>query len=151
MLKKPLLLMAFVAMSTLAATAQAKTVEIEGLDSLKFSQESITVKPGEEVTIKLVNKTKLPPAAMSHNLLVLAADADASKVNSAALSAGKDNDYIPKGMDEQILAYTDLVAGGESDTITFTAPQEPGEHEYICTFPGHFAAGMRGTLTVQAE
>lgn len=151
MLKKPLLFMALVAMSTLAATAQAKTVTIEGLDSLKFSKESITVNPGEKVTIKLVNNTELPANAMSHNLLVLAAGANAQAVDAAAAKSGKDNEYIPEGMDDRILAYTDMVAGGESDTITFTAPKDPGEHEYICTFPGHFAAGMRGTLTVRAE
>jgi azurin len=54
-------------------------------------------------------------------------------------------------MSDQIIAHTGLVAGGESDTVTFTAPEEPGDYEYICTFPGHFAAGMKGTLTVKAE
>lgn len=151
MLKKSLMLTAFAVLSMAAVAAQAKTVEIEGLDSLKFSKESITVAPGEKVTIKLVNNTKLPASAMSHNLLVLAAGADASKVDEAAMSAGKKNAYIPQGMDDRILAHTELVAGGESDTITFTAPEKPGDHPYICTFPGHFAAGMKGTLTVKAE
>lgn len=151
MLKKTFILALFAALSMAAVAAQAKTVEVEGLNSLKFSKESITVKPGEEVTIKLVNNTKLPASAMSHNLLVLAADADADKIDKAAMKAGKSKDYIPDGMDDQILAHTDLVAGGETDSVTFTAPEEPGDHEYICTFPGHFTAGMKGTLTVKAE
>lgn len=37
-----------------------------------------------------------------------------------AVMAGKHGDYIPTGMDEQILAHTSLVAGGDSDTVTFT-------------------------------
>lgn len=150
-MKKSFLLVIFSLLFIGAAVAQAETIEIDALDTLRFSKESITVKPGEKVTIKLVNHSKLPAIAMSHNWVLLAADADAHKVDAAALKAGKDNEYIPEGMDDQILAHTNIVAGGKSDTITFTAPKEPGDYEYICTFPGHFAAGMKGTLTVKSE
>lgn len=148
MLKKTLVLMMFAVLSVSAFAAQAKTVEIEGLNSLKFSKDSITVKPGEKVTIKLTNNSKLPAAAMAHNWVLLAADANAQKIDEAAVKA-KGSDYIPKDMSDQILAHTGLVGGGESDTVTFTAPEKPGDYEYICTFPGHFAAGMKGTLTVK--
>lgn len=151
MRKKSLLLTVFAVLSLSAVAVQAKTIEVEGLNTLKFSKESITVKPGEKVTIKLVNNTKLPASAMSHNLLVLASGVDAQKIDEAAASAGASKDYIPADMDDQILAHTGLVAGGESDTVTFTAPDKPGKHEYICTFPGHLAAGMKGTLTVKGE
>lgn len=150
MLKKTIMLVMFAALSTMAIAAQAKTVEIEGTNSLKFSKESITVKPGEEVTIKLSNNSKLPASAMAHNWILLAADADAAKLDEAAAKA-KDNDYVPSDMADQIVAHTGLVGGGESDTVTFTAPEEPGDYTYICTFPGHYAAGMKGTLTVKAE
>ena len=151
MLNKRSFLTLFTLLSLAAFGAQAKTIEIEGTQSLKFSKESITVAPGEKVTIKLVNKTQLPASAMSHNLLLLTADADAKKVDQAAASAGKENAYVPESMSDQIIAHTGLVAGGESESITFTAPEEPGDYEYICTFPGHFAAGMKGVLTVKAE
>jgi azurin len=150
MLKKTIMLVMFAALSTMAVVAQAKTVEIEAKNSLRFSEESIMVKPGEEVTIKLVNNSKLPASAMAHNWLLLKTDADAQKIDEAAAQA-KGNDYVPSDMSDQIIAHTGLVAGGESDTVTFTAPEEPGDYEYICTFPGHFAAGMKGTLTVKAE
>jgi len=150
MLKKTIMLVMFAALSTMAIAAQAKTVEIEGMNSLQFSKESITVKPGEEVMIKLTNSTKLPASAMSHNWLLLSSDADPEAIDKAAAKA-KDNDYVPSDMGDQIIAHTGMVGGGESDTVTFTAPEEPGDYEYICTFPGHFAAGMKGTLTVKAE
>jgi len=148
MLKRTLVPLLFAMLSLSAFAAQAKTVEIEGLNSLRFSTEQITVKPGEEVTIKLTNSTKLPASAMSHNWLLLTAGADAKAVDEAAAKA-KDNAYVPAGKSDQILAHTGLVGGGESDTVTFTAPEEPGDYEYICTFPGHLAAGMKGTLTVK--
>ena len=130
-----------------ALPAYAKTVTVEGQNSLRFSVESITVQPGEEVTIELVNNTEMPPQAMSHNWVLLAAGADADAFNAAALGA-KDNDYIPSDMADQALAHTAMIGGGESDTITFTAPETPGDYTYLCTFPGHFSAGMKGTLTV---
>src|SRR5699024_8110723 len=148
--KKSLAFLAFVALSFAAFAAQAKTVEIEGTDSMKFSVEEITVQPGEEVTIKLVNNSDMPPTAMSHNLVVLKQDVDASEFDKAAQSAA-DNDYIPEDRQDDIIAHTELVGGGESDTITFTAPEETGDYDYICTFPGHFAAGMKGVLKVVEE
>jgi uncharacterized cupredoxin-like copper-binding protein len=33
--------------------------------------------------------------------------------------------------------------------VTFTVPKKPGVYTFICTFPGHFAGGMKGTLTVK--
>ena len=44
----------------------------------------------------------------------------------------------------------DLSALGESDTVTFDAPAEPGAYPYLCSFPGHFAL-MQGVLTVKAK
>lgn len=151
MLKQTLIFAMFVGLSFTMFAAQAETIEIEGMDTLRFDKASITVKAGESVTIKLVNNTKFPPMAMSHNWVLLAAGADAKKFDEAAAKAGSSADYIPAGMDKQILAHTGLVAGGESKTVTFTAPKKPGDYEYICTFPGHFPAGMKGTLIVKGK
>lgn len=38
---------------------------------------------------------------------------------------------------------------GKSGTVTFTAPSQPGTVEFYCSQPGHKAAGMVGTMTVQ--
>ncbi|HEU5090712.1 MAG TPA: plastocyanin/azurin family copper-binding protein, partial [Roseiflexaceae bacterium] len=32
--------------------------------------------------------------------------------------------------------------------VTFKAPA-PGTYTFLCTYPGHYAAGMKGTLTVE--
>ncbi len=44
-----------------------------------------------------------------------------------------------------VLVATADLAGGESETITETFAA--GSYQVICTIPGHFAAGMVGTLT----
>lgn len=136
------------AMLGTSALAQAAAVDIEGMDTLRFSVTQINAKPGERLTVKLTNKTSLPPAAMSHNFVLLKKGVDPNAIANAGLVA-KDNDYIPKGMMDKIIAHTGLVAGGETKSVTFDVPKEPGEYTYICTFPGHFAAGMKGTLTIK--
>ena len=37
---------------------------------------------------------------------------------------------------------------GTTETGTFTAPAA-GDYQIICMVPGHFSAGMEGTLTVE--
>ncbi|MGB7290987.1 MAG: plastocyanin/azurin family copper-binding protein [Thermodesulfobacteriota bacterium] len=140
----------FVSMGMLgtSALAQSATIDIEGMDTLRFSVTQINAKPGEKVTVKLTNKTSLPPVAMSHNFVLLKTGADPGAIANAALEA-KDSGYIPKDMMDKIIAHTGLVAGGETKSVTFNAPKEPGHYTYICTFPGHYAAGMKGTLTIK--
>ncbi|MES1935358.1 plastocyanin/azurin family copper-binding protein [Salinisphaera hydrothermalis] len=137
----------FVAATAVAAPAESFT--IVGRNDLRFSQDHITVAPGQKVTIKLVNKSHLPASAMSHNWVLLKQGTDAGAFDNAARSAAN-NDYIPKSMSNRIIAHTAMVGGGHSDTVTFTAPKKTGDYEYICTFPGHFRAGMKGTLTVSS-
>jgi nitrite reductase (NO-forming) len=48
---------------------------------------------------------------------------------------------------EALKIATPMLNPGGSDTVTINAA--PGEYEYFCSVPGHKAAGMAGTLTVQ--
>jgi len=41
------------------------------------------------------------------------------------------------------------VAVGKTETLTFTAPANPGQHRIVCDQPGHEQAGMVGTLVVE--
>jgi azurin len=72
----------------------------------------------------------------------------AKQVSEDALTAGLEQQAIPADKSE-ILAHTNLVKSGESVKVTFTAPTEPGDYTYLCTFPGHYLMGMKGTLVVE--
>lgn len=125
-------------------------VEMTGNDQMKYNLEAFSVPAGGQVKLTFINVGKMPKAAMGHNVVFLVADADAGAFATAASSA-RDNGYIPVDFEDQILAKTEMLGPGESDTIEFTAPETPGEYEYICSFPAHLFAGMRGVMTVESS
>jgi azurin len=115
-------------------------------NQMKYEQTEFTVPAGEEITITFENTATSP--AMEHNVVVLTSndDTDVTRVGQAAMGAA-DSEYVPD--DEAVLAATDMAEPGETVSVTFTAPSEPGTYRYICTFPGHYTV-MQGTMTVVA-
>ncbi len=121
-------------------------ITIKGGDDMKFDLSTIKAKAGQKVKLTLVHSGKLPKASMGHNFVLLNNGVNETDFAAKALAA-KDNDYIPAGSSNEIIAHTKLLGGGESDTIEFTAPAR-GAYNYICTFPGHSAL-MKGKFIVQ--
>jgi azurin len=129
--------------------AQApRVVAITGTDAMKYSVATIDAKPGEKLTVKLTGQGAIPKVAMAHNFVLLALKADPTAFSTAAASA-RATDFIPPALKDQVLASTKLAGMGETVEVTFDAPKVPGVYTFICTFPGHFIAGMKGTLTVK--
>ncbi len=134
---------------TLSLYATAADVVISGNDTMQFDVKAFEVKAGEEVSLTLKNTGKLPKIAMGHNLVILKKGVTAIAFGQKALGAGANaNDPLPDSVKSDVIAYTKLLGPDESDTISFTAPSEAGNYEYVCTFPGHFAM-MRGIMTVK--
>jgi azurin len=141
--------------SALLTTPQAaptrsdvRTVEISAGDNMKYSVPRIQVRRGETLRIVLSVVSKFPKKTMAHNVVVLAKGASAAKVNAAAAKA-REQDFIPPDHTSDIVAHTGLAGAGETVDVTFTVPDETGNHEFICTFPGHYRLGMKGTLVVK--
>ena len=85
---------------------------------------------------------------MSHNFILLKSTADIPTFIMMA-SIAREEDYLPSSLKGDVIAATSLVGAGESTSVTFTAPIRPGEYPYVCSFPGHYNAGMRGTMVVR--
>jgi azurin len=131
-----------------AAAGGARTIEITASETMKYDVTEITAKPGEKLHVVLKAVGSMPKIAMGHNFVLLKTGTAPMDVSNAAFNA-RETDFVPASMKDKILASTKLAGGGETVDVTFTAPARPGKYDYLCTFPGHFAAGMKGVLTVK--
>lgn len=147
-LTKITLILAVLFTGVISSAMAQRTIEIVGTDNMKFDVTTIEATPGEEITIKLTTKSQIPKQAMAHNVVILDKDIDVNAFANASARA-RDNEYLAPDYEEQIVAATGLAGGGETVEVTFTVPEEKGDYEYICSFPGHYAAGMKGVLTVK--
>jgi len=136
------------AKSDAPAAAAVANIELTANDSMKFNQTSFEVKAGQEVKVTLTNMGTMPKTAMGHNFVLLKKGVDPKAIADAAIMAAA-TDYIPAAKADDIIAHTKLLGPKQSDEITFKAPTEPGEYTFLCTFPAHFLAGMKGTITVK--
>jgi len=42
-----------------------------------------------------------------------------------------------------------MIGAGETAEASMVVPAQRGDYVFVCTFPGHFALGMKGVLTVK--
>ena len=131
-----------------AKAAGGRTIEITASDTMKYSLTEITAKPGEKLHVVLKAIGSMPKIAMGHNFVLLKGGVSPMDVSNAAFNA-RATDFIPVEMKDKILAHTGLAGGGETVEVSFAAPAKPGKYDFLCTFPGHFSQGMKGTLTVK--
>jgi azurin len=145
------LLFALAAAASLPAASapdNGKTIVITASDMLKFSVTQIEVQRGQTIHIQFKNIGTMPKDVMGHNWILLKAGSDVTAYATAALSA-KGEGYQPKSLADQVLASIPLLGPGQTGEVTFVAPDAPGSYSFLCTFPGHFQAGMRGELRVK--
>ena len=117
-----------------------KTVEEE----MRYDTAYFAVEAGRPVQIVLDNEDLMP-----HNLVVTA-PGQLRDVAERGLQVGPEGgesgkQYVPDGDD--VLEATDLVDANARVALTFTAPTEPGEYPYVCTFPRHWMR-MYGVMVV---
>lgn len=124
----------------------ANDVVITGNDLMKFNKSEIKVKGGEKVKITLKHVGKLDKMVMGHNFVLLKQGVDLVAFGNKAAASGA-TEYIPSDSEDDIIAHTKLIGGGETAVIEFDAPA-PGEYEFLCSFPGHYAM-MRGKFIVE--
>jgi azurin len=124
-----------------------RTIEIQAGDNMRFTPDRITARPGESLHVVLKDAGTMPKAAMAHNFVLLKKGADAKAFADKSAGA-RDSDFIAPAVKDQALAATKLVGPGEATDVTFQAPAA-GTYTFICSFPGHYALGMKGTLVVK--
>jgi azurin len=155
---------AIMAMVPVAASAQAKqappaarpaaarTITLTVTDpvgeKMSYSQKQILAKPGEKLKVRLVSMAQTPKIVMAHNFVLLKAGTDIKKFTDAAANA-RATDFIPPAFKTAIIANAPMVGPGESAEVVLVVPKVPGKYTYLCSFAGHYAAGMWGELIVK--
>ena len=124
------------------SVANARQITINAIGGLQYEQKSFTVKAGQAISLKLVNKDVMP-----HNLVIVKPGTEKS-VGDASFAMLNDPDagtkhYVPDT--EDVIAYTFVINPNATHTLNFVAPTKPGSYPYMCTFPGHWMA-MRGIV-----
>jgi uncharacterized cupredoxin-like copper-binding protein len=127
--------MAFAFGDPMDAGMADRVVEISAGDSFRFDPESVAVTAGETITFRVTNDGAIP-----HDFVLGdAAMQDEHEAEMADMASGGDMSH------DEPNAF--VIEPGETKEMTWHMTQS-GEILFGCHQPGHFAAGMKGTITV---
>lgn len=112
-----------------------RTVEVLADDNMRYTPDAITARRGE--TIRFVVKNT---GHLAHEFVL----GDAQELNEHAALMRR---YPDMEHDDPNMAK---VAPGGTATLIWTFTQ-PGTVEFACLLPGHYEAGMKGSIEVGAK
>ncbi|MDG1063983.1 MAG: plastocyanin/azurin family copper-binding protein [Flavobacteriaceae bacterium] len=119
---------------------------LSGNDAMQFDKKTLEATAGQPIKLTFRHVGKIEKRIMGHNFVLLKEGTNIVAFANQAAAAGAPTDWIPNEGAE-VIAHTKMLGGGQSDMITFDAP-EPGVYDFICSFPGH-SSMMRGQLIVR--
>lgn len=94
-----------------------------------FAPTEFVVPAGKEITLHVTDD-----GTMEHDLIIMNYGTDAGDMFDEA---------------DQINVFWEIdLQPGNSETVVFTAPEQPGTYQIICGMPGHLQSGMIGNLIV---
>lgn len=114
--------------------AVSRTIDISMSDAMRFSPSSLAIKQGETIRFRIRNDGKIPHEFVLGPRDEIAEHAEMMKKNPEM---------------EHADAHSARVAPGKTGEIIWQFTQ-PGNFLYACLIPGHWEAGMQGTVTVAA-
>ncbi len=116
-------------------------------EQLRYDTTKLTVKAGKSFEVIFENDDVMP-----HNFVIVPPGKH-MEIGNAAMTMTPDKldkqgrAYLPAAFEKDIIAATKLMEPGQKEQLKVRAPNQPGDYEFVCTFPGH-ALIMWGTLTV---
>jgi len=99
------------------------------MNDFSFDPNEFTVPAGKEITVHVTHH-----GSMEHNFIIM----------KLGLEAGEMFDDA----DQANVFWEIDLQPGDSETVVFTAPEQPGTYQIICGMPGHLQSGMLGKLVV---
>jgi uncharacterized cupredoxin-like copper-binding protein len=117
------------------AAQVSRTIEVQAADSMRYSPAAITVQRGETIKFVVKNTGKLP-----HELVL--GDAPSLKEHAEMMRRHPDMEHDDPNMVK--------VAPGDTGTLIWKFT-EAGKVDFACLIPGHYEAGMKGSIRVNAK
>jgi putative heme-binding domain-containing protein len=116
-------------------------------DQMLFDKERLAVQAGKAAEIVFENTDLMP-----HNFALIqpgSLEEVGTLAEAQATEAGAlERNYIPRS--SKIIFASRLLQPKDSQTLSFTAPTQPGVYPYVCTYPGHWRR-MFGAMYVVAD
>jgi len=117
------------------ATQVGRTIEVQAADNMRYAPAAITVRRGETVKFVVKNTGKLP-----HEFVL--GNAQSLKEHAEVMRRYPDMEHDDPNM-------VKMAPGGTGNLIwKFT---RAGTVEFACLIPGHYEAGMKGRIRVNAK
>jgi len=143
MLRLPSLLV-LAALTASAAAVEPQVVHLQTLRAqMRYSLNEIETTPGTPVKIVFENTDDMP-----HNLVVCKPGTDVVAMSNKQLEKPEEavkRNFLPE--DPAVWLHSKQLGPHETEELSFTAPETPGDYPYVCTMPGH-AMSMKGMLRV---
>ena len=126
-----------------AKPTAGRVIEIT-MNEFSFSPRSITVRPGETVTLKFTNVGSLEHEFMAGRAPVP--------------SRGYTEDWLKRAVPalanhthpgEEHLGEGIRVSADWGNRVTLVVPEEKGTYEFGCFIAGHYEGGMKGSIIVR--
>lgn len=117
------------------ASEAARTIEVKVDDELAFDPAEFDVAAGEVVTFRITNT-----GAAEHEFVL--GDEQAQQRMSEEMNGGDDHAHSGD------MSNAVTIHGGEEAELTWRFPDAPTTVLIGCHVPGHYEAGMRGSVTV---
>lgn len=118
------------ALSACGVAGQSGIIDVS-MDEFTFAPSEFSIPSGREITVHATNN-----GAVLHDFVIY--------------KLGSDPGDHFNNEDLNKVYWQVKVQPGESLTVTFTAPTEPGQYSITCGISGHLEAGMIGKLIVVA-
>lgn len=119
--------------STSASPSDARVIEIDATDALRFDPAAVELEVGETVQFVVTNT-----GALQHEFYIGTQRQQRRHAREMAEMEGM-TDEDERGV---------LIEAGATETLEYTA-EKAGKLQFGCHVDGHYAAGMKGTITVQ--
>jgi uncharacterized cupredoxin-like copper-binding protein len=133
MKKKLLLVLSLITLALSACGTNTPSTEINvDMTDFAFTPNQFRVPAGQEITLHIQHD-----GTVEHDFIIMQYDT----------SVGEHFDQE----DQPNIYWQIKVQPGQSETLTFTAPDQPGTYQIVCGMAGHVEAGMVGQLEVVAQ